>query len=137
MTSLPPFNLLVIDYNQSENSNWYKLFHNKVTQSGRKIHVEQAGWEEIKLVSNSHFGPLLELKGKGSESMFMQQKEDRKMVPDFVLVRNFPSALHTESYRNVLLGLMFASKFLLCDVGLIGGGRCTCCEFVGFHLHVQ
>jgi len=105
------FNLLVIDYNQSENSNWYKLFHNKVTQSGRKIHVEQAGWEEIKLVSNSHIGPLLELKGKGSESLFMQQKEDRKIIPDFVLVRNFPSALHTESYRNVLLGLMFASKF--------------------------
>ncbi|KAF0978277.1 hypothetical protein FDP41_002792 [Naegleria fowleri] len=102
------FNLLIIDYNQSEKSNWYKLFSNHTTKKGQKIHVEQAGWEEIKLVANSEYGPMLELKGK-NDSIFKQQRQDRTLIPHFVLVRNFPSALHTESYRNVLLGLMFAN----------------------------
>ena len=111
-SSTSSFNLLVIDYNQSDQSNWYKLFANKTTKQGKKIKVEQAGWEEIKLVSNSEYGPILELKAK-NDSMFSQQSKDRDFKPDFVLVRNFPSSLHTETFRNVLLGLMFASRFLI------------------------
>jgi hypothetical protein len=45
------------------------------------------------------------LKGKDGH---YQQKEDRKLIVDFLLIRNFPSALHGGGYKNILLGFMFA-----------------------------
>jgi hypothetical protein len=97
-------NLLVIDYNTS--TDWYTKFKGCKTPNGKTIKVEQAGWSQICLVSNSERGPILQLHAN-DDGVLRQQRSDRDFIPDFILVRNFPSALHRSSYRNVLLGLMF------------------------------
>jgi hypothetical protein len=96
--------LLVIDYNSS--TDWYSKFRGHKTPNGNDIKVEQAGWAQICLVGNSECGPILQLR-PNDDGVLRQQNHEREFIPDFVLIRNFPSALHRTSYRNVLLGLMF------------------------------
>jgi len=100
-------NLLVIDYNSS--NDWYSKFRGKTLRSGESIKVEQAGWQDIVIVSNSDHGPLVTLKPPLNDDTLRCQQHERDFVPDFLLIRNFPSALHGESYRNVLLGFMFSN----------------------------
>ncbi|KAL0479259.1 hypothetical protein AKO1_008087 [Acrasis kona] len=98
-------NLLVIDYNSS--TDWYSRFRSVATADGGSIKVEQAGWQHIAMVGNSSKGPLLLL--RGNSDGLLQQTKDRHFIPDFLLIRNFPSNLHGSTYRNVLLGLMFCN----------------------------
>ncbi len=101
-------NLLVIDYNSS--NDWYSKFRGKVLRSGEAIRVEQAGWQDIVLVCNSSLGaPIITLKPPLNDDTLRCQQTEREFRPDFLLIRNFPSALHGESYRNVLLGFMFCN----------------------------
>jgi glutathione synthase/RimK-type ligase-like ATP-grasp enzyme len=98
-------NLLVIDYNAS--TNWYSKFKGIKLNNGEDIKVEQAGWEDIVLIGNSsNKSPIVFLK-KANDDTLREQQREREFAPDFLLIRNFPSALHGESYRNVLLGFMF------------------------------
>ncbi|KAL9655582.1 hypothetical protein ABK040_002247 [Willaertia magna] len=126
--------LLVIDYNSS--TDWSLLFKNKLQQQQNNnnsqpinfhLKVEQAGWEDIRLINNSSFFSSnttttqkntlqntlqqylhVELKAK-PESELKSQRQDRTIQPDFLLIRNFPNSLHGDSYRNLLLGFMHAN----------------------------
>lgn len=104
-------NLLVIDYGTTD---WYSVFRGCTISTGEEpesesIRVEQCGWQDLTLISSSETGAHCLLRGSGPEAIFPQQKSDRLFRPDFVLVRNFPMNLHGQSYRNVLLGLLFAN----------------------------
>ena len=55
------------------------------------------------------------LKAADHPLAFAKQEEERTIVPDLVVVRNFPRSLHQHDYRNVVLalhaaGFVFAIK---------------------------
>lgn len=50
-------------------------------------------------------GCVLYLKADEEPFPFTSMKSDRVCRPDFVLIRNFPGNLHTDDYRNILIGI--------------------------------
>jgi len=40
---------------------------------------------------------------------FSSMKEDRTIKPDFVLIRNFPGDIHENSFKNMVVALLFAN----------------------------
>eukprot|EP01100_Stratorugosa_tubuloviscum_P006685 TRINITY_DN284_c1_g1_i1.p1 TRINITY_DN284_c1_g1~~TRINITY_DN284_c1_g1_i1.p1 ORF type:complete len:358 (+),score=145.85 TRINITY_DN284_c1_g1_i1:61-1074(+) len=98
-------NLLVIDYS----TNWYAAFKGKQLNDGSKIKVEQAEWSDISVETNSKEGAIVYIKASINPLPFSTQKEDRSVKPDFILIRNFPTDLHSKDYKNVVMGLMMAN----------------------------
>lgn len=98
--------LLVIDYT----TNWFEVFgRNSTLTSGDKIKVEQSEWKDITVEMSSEDGALVYCKASDNPLPFSNQKEDRIVKPDFMLIRNFPISLRSKDYKSQIMGLMAAN----------------------------
>lgn len=98
-------NLLVIDAGYT---NWYKLFKGAKTDDGEDIKIEQAGWNHISLTSCSERGCFVRL-APVIDGDLIQQKDERELKVDFLLIRNFSGGLHQVNMKNIILGFMFSN----------------------------
>ncbi len=94
--------LLCLDYT----TDWYARFRGaKVGEYA--IKVEQAEWKDIQVEACSDSRTRVAIKKAEEPLPFSTQKTDREVSPDFVLIRNFPSDIHDNSFRNMVIGLLF------------------------------
>ena len=101
-------NLLVIDYDSSHN--WYDAFRGRtVVINGVEcnIVVEQTAFEHISL-SASADSAVLDIASSPDPIYGSSQKNNRRFVPDFCLIRNVARGIHHRDYRNILYGLNYA-----------------------------
>jgi len=98
--------VLVIDYT----TNWFAIFgRRRVLSDGTPVVIEQASWKDISIVSVSDScQAIVHLARAETPLPFSNQSEDRVVVVDFLLIRNFPTSLHGENYERLLLGFDFA-----------------------------
>ncbi|ELP87824.1 hypothetical protein EIN_273510, partial [Entamoeba invadens IP1] len=92
--------LLCIDFN----TNWYEVFgrHTLLT-SGEEVKVEQTEWKNItlKIVNNTAH---VHIKASENPFPFSTQDKERDIIPDFLLLRNFPTDFRGKMYTNLLVG---------------------------------
>jgi len=96
---------LVVDYS----TNWYSIFKGTTLSNGEIIKVEQAEWSDIDVEFSSTKGAVVFLKASLNPLPFSTQKEERIIQPDFMLIRNFPTDLHSKDYKTILMGLLMAN----------------------------
>jgi glutathione synthase/RimK-type ligase-like ATP-grasp enzyme len=98
-------NLLVID---SDEKNWYKVFENERTESGKKIVVEKSRWENMVVMAESRGDCYVTIKANTKPLPGTQEDKTRQFNPNFVLVRKLVRGLtKDEDYTNTMYGLMF------------------------------
>lgn len=71
------------------------------------MQVEQAEWKDIHVEASADRQTRVAIKKAEEPLPFSTQKEDRVISPDFVLIRNFPSDIHDNTFRNMVIGLAF------------------------------
>ena len=97
--------LLAIDYT----TNWIEKFKNAKLDNGEEIKVEQVEWKDLSVEMSAEDGAVVFCKQSEAPLPFTNQKEDRIVKPDFVLVRNFPISLRSKDYKSQVMGLMAAN----------------------------
>ena len=101
-------NILVVDYDSSHD--WYAAFRGKTVLVGGvqcKINVEQTAFEHISL-SASGEAAVLDIEPSPDPILGSSQKNSRRFIPDFCLIRNVARGVHGRDYRNILYGLHYA-----------------------------
>eukprot|EP01117_Protostelium_nocturnum_P012084 TRINITY_DN4426_c0_g1_i3.p1 TRINITY_DN4426_c0_g1~~TRINITY_DN4426_c0_g1_i3.p1 ORF type:complete len:340 (-),score=110.95 TRINITY_DN4426_c0_g1_i3:188-1207(-) len=97
--------VLCIDYG----TNWTPQFAKRTLSNGEKIQIEQAEWKDISIVSSTQNGLVVHLKAMDNPWPFTNTKEERTLNHvDLVLVRNFPTDLHNNDFKSIVMGFMVA-----------------------------
>lgn len=73
--------------------------------------VEQTLWPYIDLEASSNPKEKLvvDIQPNSSPIPFTSQSKARRISPDFVLIRNFPTDIHGDDFKNLLFGFMFSN----------------------------
>lgn len=95
--------LLALDYT----TDWYKLFRGCKTAGGLPIRVEQSEWKDLHVEASATEGVKVHIKASDNPLPFSTQKDERVVVPDFCLIRNFPMDIHDNGFKNMVIGLLF------------------------------
>ena len=101
--------LLVIK-SGNDGQNFYDLFSKCKLKDGRKIYVEQAGWDNIGLTAYSdNLKPVVNLKPSIKPLPNTPQDRVRTIQPDFLLLRELCRGVKvTQDHRNILYGFMIS-----------------------------
>ena len=103
----PPKTILIIDFQ----TNWYRQFKNAALSDGTPLIIEQTLWTYIDLEASSNPNEKLvvDLQPNSSPIPFTSQSKARRCSPDFVVIRNFPTDIHGDDFKNLLFGFMFSN----------------------------
>eukprot|EP01083_Nonionella_stella_P076102 207199_1 len=103
----PAKTILIIDFQ----SNWYKQFKDCALADGTPLIIEQTLWTYIDLEASSNKNETLivDIQPNSSPIPFTSQAKARRISPDFVLIRNFPTDIHGDDFKNLLFGFMFSN----------------------------
>eukprot|EP01084_Bolivina_argentea_P117119 208028_1 len=99
--------ILIIDFQ----TNWYNQFKTAALSDGTPLQIEQTLWPYIDLEASSNPNEklIVDLQPNSSPIAFTSQCKARKICPDFVLIRNFPTDIHGDDFKNLLFGFMFSN----------------------------
>ncbi|KAH3762531.1 synapsin II [Pelomyxa schiedti] len=105
-----PKTLLIIDFS----TNWYAVFNNKAKPrnrlaNGDQIIIEQTEWKYMSIKACSDGRCWVHINRSEDPFPCSSQSNDRVISPDFLLIRNFPTTVHDEDFKNILMGFMFAN----------------------------
>ncbi|ELP94545.1 synapsin, putative [Entamoeba invadens IP1] len=97
--------LLIID----DSTNWYEVFgrHPKLP-NGDDLKIEQTEWKLISTKA-AKGKAYVNISPSPNPFLFTNQKEERLVVPDMLLVRNVPINIHNTNYLNHLLTFAIAN----------------------------
>ena len=103
----PAKTILIIDFQ----TNWYRQFKDAALSDGTPLIIEQTLWTYIDLEASSNKNErlIVDLQANSSPIPFTSQSKARRCSPDFVLIRNFPTDIHGDDFKNLLFGFMFSN----------------------------
>mmetsp|Transcript_42712 Transcript_42712/g.70466 ORF Transcript_42712/g.70466 Transcript_42712/m.70466 type:complete len:366 (+) Transcript_42712:23-1120(+) len=101
-----PKTILIIDFQ----TNWYRQFKDAALADGTPLIIEQTLWTyiDIESSSNSNEKLIVDVQPNSTPIPFTSQSKARQISPDFVLIRNFPTDIHGNDFKNLLFGFMFS-----------------------------
>ena len=87
--SKEPKTILIIDFQ----TNWYRQFKDAAPSDGTPLIIEQTLWTYIDLEASSNKNErlIVDIQPNSSPIPFTSQSKARRISPDFVLIRNFPT----------------------------------------------
>jgi hypothetical protein len=74
---------------------WYRTFGNLLRNISYNINC---------IFNSSNEGVVVWCQKNEDPFPFTSQKNDRAVKPDFILIRNFPTALRANDFKSILLG---------------------------------
>ena len=99
--------ILIIDFQ----TNWYNQFKNAALSDGTPLQIEQTLWTDIDVQASSSKDNALMVHINASSYPIpgTNQHKNRCIKPDFICIRNFPTDIHDNSFKNLLYGFMFSN----------------------------